>query len=221
MSIVMPRTITQSQIMQAAGDVHHQVADRGLPVADFLLDDATALHTAHRVLNPHVLARNASILCFLCVGQFTTARFLGRLLDHDPRDGKAVKAHILREHASGRSEVLGIVNHGLLMPFAWMGSTQKADNTNVINQQKVLDAVTVLLATVIVCLFISIYWSLDGTFRAIMIKKGVLSELGTSVSVTSVARREGSTSRRCNAVCTTGRNSWSHLFASDWTIPKS
>ncbi len=91
----MPRTIPQAQIMQAAGDVHHHVADRGLPVADFLLDDATALHTAHRVLNPHFLARNAPIFCFLCVGQFTTARFLGRLLDHDTRDAKALKPHIL------------------------------------------------------------------------------------------------------------------------------
>lgn len=91
----MPRTITQSKIMQAAGDVHHQVAERGPPVADFLLDDATALHTAHRVLNPHFLARNPTIVCFLCIGQFTTARFLGRLLDHDTSDGKALKPHIL------------------------------------------------------------------------------------------------------------------------------
>ena len=91
----MPGTITQPKIMQAAGDVHHHVTDGGLPIADFLLDYATALHTAHRVLNPHFLARNPTILCFLCIGQFTTPRFLGRLLDHDTRDGKALKPHIL------------------------------------------------------------------------------------------------------------------------------
>src|SRR3712207_490876 len=107
------------------------------------------------------------------------------------------------------------------MPFSCMGPTQKADNTYIINQKNVFDGVAFLLATVIFRLFIRIYWSLDGSFGAIMIKKGVLSELGTSVSVTSVARREGSTSRRCKAVCKTGRNNWSHLFASDWPIPKS
>ena len=91
----MPGMIPQSKIMQAAGDGHHQVVDRSLPVAEFLLDDSAALHTAHRVLNPHFLARNPLIVCFLCIGQFTTARFLGRLLDHDTRDGKALKPHIL------------------------------------------------------------------------------------------------------------------------------
>ena len=91
----MPRTIPQSKIMQPAGNFHHQVTDRVFPVADFVLDDATALHTTHRVLNPYFLARNTLIICFLCVGQFTTARFLDRLLDHDTRDGKTLKPHIL------------------------------------------------------------------------------------------------------------------------------
>jgi len=64
----MPGTVAQAQIMQAAGDLHDQVTDRSLPVADFVLDDAAPLHTAHRVLNPHFLARNALIIYLLCVG---------------------------------------------------------------------------------------------------------------------------------------------------------
>ncbi len=91
----MPGTITQSKIMQPAGNFHNHVTDRVFPVADFVLDDATALHTTHRVLNPHFLARNALIIYLLCVVYFTTARFLDRLLDHDTRDGKTLKPHIL------------------------------------------------------------------------------------------------------------------------------
>ncbi len=91
----MPRTVTQSKIMQAAGNLHHHVADRGLPVADFLLDDPTALHPAHRMLDPYFLARNPMLVCLLCISEFTTARLLGRLLDQDAHDGKALKPHIL------------------------------------------------------------------------------------------------------------------------------
>src|SRR3712207_3284799 len=107
------------------------------------------------------------------------------------------------------------------MPFSWMGSTQKADHTDLIDQQHVLDAVIFFLATVIFRLFIGIYWSLDGTFCAIMIKKGLRSGAVASGSVTSVARWAGTTSSRCNAAWRTGRNTWSHLFASDWTIPNN
>ena len=77
----MPGTKAQSEIMQSAGNGHHQITDRVLPVAHFVLDDPTPLHPTDSVLNPHSLARNATVLFFLFQRKFTTTRLLGWLLN--------------------------------------------------------------------------------------------------------------------------------------------
>ncbi len=168
----MPGTVAQSEIMQATGDFHHYVADRVLPVAHFLLDNATALHTAHRMLNPHLLARNPTIIFLLLRCQFATAWFLCRLLHTDVRYCKSLKSHILIQDTPSRQRVRFIIDNRFLMPFPSMCATQKPHHTVCINQQDVFDRMTSFLSTVIFGLFIRIYWPLDGTFGAIMIKKG-------------------------------------------------
>jgi Cu/Ag efflux pump CusA len=95
------------------------------------------------------------------------------------------------------------------------------DDTVFINQENVLDGMTFLLAAVILVLFIIIYWSLDNTFGPIMIKKGVPFPAGGAGAAASVASRAGTTSSCSKAWSKTGRQSWSHFFASDWIIPKS
>ena len=94
----MPRTKAQSKVMQPTGNFHHHVPNIVLPVAEFVLDDATAFHTPTSMLNPHFLAGNALIFCFLLRGQFPTARLLRRLLDQHGRDRKALEPHVLIEH---------------------------------------------------------------------------------------------------------------------------
>ena len=91
----MPGTKPQSEIMQPARDFHHHVTDRVLPVADFVLDDTTPLHPTDGVLNPHSLARNATVLFFLFQRKFTTTWLLGWLLNSYCRDGKSLKSHVL------------------------------------------------------------------------------------------------------------------------------
>src|SRR5919199_718245 len=98
----MPGTVPQPEIMQPTGDFHHQVTDRVVPVAEFVLDDTTPLHPTDGVLNPHSLARNATVLCFLFRRQFTTTRLLRWLLNGYCRDGKALKSHILIQGTIGR-----------------------------------------------------------------------------------------------------------------------
>ncbi len=195
----MPGTITQSKIMQPAGNFHNQVTDRVFPVADFVLDDATALHTTHRVLDPHFLARDALVGRFLGISQVPATRFLGGLCNRDVRDGKSLKPHVLIQHTVGRQGVPFIINDRLVVPLARIRSTQEANHTGVIDQQDILDRVAFLLAAVILHLFIGVYGSLDWTFRAIMIKKGVVSAVGVSGSVISVARRAGRASSCANA----------------------
>lgn len=215
----MPGTIPQSQIVQPSGNGHHRITDDVSPVAEFVLDDAAALHAPDRVLNPHLLAGNAAVFVFLFSRQLPTTRFLGRLLDHDVDDREPLKAHILIQDASAREGVRFFINQGFIMPLTRIGGAQKADATAFINQENVLDRVTFLLATVILALFIRIYGSLDGSFGAIMIKKGGSEAGAVSLGTTSVASRAGTTSSCSKARSKIGRKSCSHLFASDWIIP--
>jgi len=93
--------MTQSKVVEAAGDVHHHVTNRVFPVTHFVFHDATPLHATHRVFDPHFLARNSTIGVFLLRCQFTATRLLRWLLDDDVRHGKSLVPHILIEYTAG------------------------------------------------------------------------------------------------------------------------
>lgn len=58
------------------------------------------------------------------------------------------------------------------MPLPRVGGTQKSNATIVVDEQDVLDGVTFLFSAVVFLLLIRVYWSLDGPFGTIMIKRG-------------------------------------------------
>jgi hypothetical protein len=105
------------------------------------------------------------------------------------------------------------------MPFSCMRWAQILNGTCLSNEQDIFDRMTFLLSTVLFLLFVGIYRSLDRTFGTIMVKKGVLAAAGVSESGRIVAVREGKASMRCKAQCKAGRNSCTHLLATDWRIP--
>jgi hypothetical protein len=146
----------QSQVVQATGDRHHQVAERRLPIPHFVLDHPAALHTAHRVLNAHLFARDAPVGFFLLLRQSSASRLLAWLRNHHALDRKALKAHILVEHASCWKHIHFLIHQRLVMPFSCICRTQEADLAGLVDQQNVLDRVTLLLAAVILLLFVRI-----------------------------------------------------------------
>src|SRR5688572_29536190 len=102
MSIVIPGTKAEAEVVQPTRDFHHQVTDTVLPVADFVLHDPTALHTADGMLNPHFLACNSTVRFFLLQGEFATTGLLGWLPNSYRRDGKALKPHVLIQDSVSR-----------------------------------------------------------------------------------------------------------------------
>lgn len=146
----------QAEIMQAAGDGHHHVADGGLPVAEFVLHDAAALHAAHRMLDAHFLAGNTAIFGFLLMSKFSATWFLGRLLDRDVRHRETLKPHVLIQDTHSRQDVAFIIDDGFLMPFTGKGCAEIANVTRFINQEDILHGMTFLLAAIIFRLFIVI-----------------------------------------------------------------
>lgn len=195
----MPRTMTQSQVMQPAGDRHHQVAEGHLPVAQLLLDDPTALDTTHRVLDAHLLARYPTILFFLLWCQLSTTWLLGWLLDHDRLRCEALKSHVLIQHASRWKTVDFFIHKRFVMPFSSIRLTQEADLAAVIDHQNVLDRMALLLATVILGLFFCVSWALDRAFGAIVIKKGMPSSSEVSSLAMALASRAGMASKLSSA----------------------
>ena len=167
----MPGPKAQAEIMQPAGDFHHHVPDIVLPIADFVLHDPAALHTADCMLNPHFLARNPSVLFFLWRRQLTTSRLLGWLSNRHGRDGKSLKSHVLIEGTLSRQTIGFIINNRFFMPFSRMRWAQVLNGTCRSNQQDIFYRVATLLSTVIFFLFIRVSWSLNRTFGAIMVKK--------------------------------------------------
>lgn len=96
--------------MQSCGNDHHRVSHSVLPVAEFVRDDATALHAPHHVLNPHFFAGNTTVLFLLFGCKRTTAWFLGWLLDGYVCDSESLKAHVLIQDATRRQAVHFIID---------------------------------------------------------------------------------------------------------------
>ena len=145
----MPGTIPQSEIVQPARDFHHHVADTVLPVADFVLHDTTALHTADCVLNPHFLARSATVLFFLFRSEFTTTGLLDWLLNSHRRDGKSLKPHVLIEGAVSWQTICFIITDRFFVPFSRMCWADILNGTRLSNQEDIFHCMTFLLPTVI------------------------------------------------------------------------
>src|SRR5215210_4938715 len=133
----MPGTIPQSEIMQPARDFHHQVTDTVLPIADFVLHDTTAFHTADGVLYPHFLARNATVLFFLLHGEFPSTWLLRWLSYRHRRDRKPLKPHVLIQDTVRRQFIRFVVNDGFFMPFSCMRGAQVLNSTRFSNQQDI------------------------------------------------------------------------------------
>ena len=168
----MPGPKAQAEIMQATGNFHHHVTDLVLPGAEFVFHDPAALHPTERMLNPHFLARNPTVLFFLFQGKLAAAGFLGRLAHRHRCDGKSLKSHVLIENTFRRQSIGFIISNRFLVPFSCMRWAQVLNDACRPNQQNILDRVTFLLVTVLVLLFIGVYRSLDRTFGTIMGKRG-------------------------------------------------
>jgi hypothetical protein len=60
----------------------------------------------------------------------------------------------------------------ILLPF--IGGTQEANVTGLIDHEEIFDRVGLLLATIVFLLVLGIFWALDRSLRTIMPKRGVV-----------------------------------------------
>jgi hypothetical protein len=134
--------------------------------------------------------RDPTIGRFFRRGEFPpTGLFLG-LDDGDPGQDEALESHILRETTPRGHGITRQVRQAFIMHFAFIGLTQEAHATGLIDHEEVFDRVAFLLATVILLLLFSIGGAVDRSLSTIMPTRG---DVGPSF-VCVVARRVANSS---------------------------
>lgn len=141
------------------------------------------------MFNSHPGARNLSIRRFFVRGQVRPAWLLLGLLGGDSAQHQALEAHILIQKAVAWEAIVLLIRHGLVVPTAFIGGTQKRNRAVRPDQQQILDCMLLFLAAVVEALFINVSWSIYGSFGPIMEKRAGSCDIASACPI--VAARDG------------------------------
>lgn len=178
--------------MKPTGHFHYEVTNTTAVQANTVLDDTQALHSANCVVYAHPASGVHLVDSLLLIGQFTAARFLDGLLDLDPINREGQKAKVLEQDAALRQLVVSEVGNALVRHSALLRTTQVEHAQERIHEKEVFDRVEALLAAVVAPLVFLVDRARDGSFGAIVSKRG-----GDSCSVVcSCSSASGSCSKR-------------------------
>ena len=184
--------------MQATTRLHDSVANAILQEAYLVFHHSIAFHTANGVFNTDSDRRDRTIGRFLRWGEFTPTRFFLRLDDGDAVEEKALEAHILVEATAVWQGIALQLRQAFIMRLSFIGGTQEADLTGLIDHEEVLDRVALLLAAVVFLLVLGIGGAVDRSLSAIMPTRGVVDLPSVAcvlnIAANSVAVRAGSSS---------------------------
>ena len=167
-------------------------------MTDHIVNDTIAFHTSDTMLDMHADSRNAFVFRFFFGGQSAFWWFLLWLYDCYSWQGKALECTILCQLAAFRQLILRFVCNPFVMRFPFIGGTQEANMTGLIDHEEVFDRMALLLAAVVVLLVLGIGWAVDRSLRTIMPKRGEKEtssvRLAASITANSSAFRAGSNS---------------------------
>ena len=184
--------------MQATTRFHNSVTNAILQQADLVFHDPEAFHPANSMFNPDADGRDSTIRCFLRGCEFPTTRLLLGLDNCDAGQGESLEAHILIETTAGGQAIALEIRQAFIVGLPFIGGTQEANLTRLIDHEEVFDRVALLLATVIFLLLFSIPRAMDGSLSTIMPKRGDVVPSFGCLLVRSVANspavRAGSSS---------------------------
>ena len=189
--------------MQSTTRFHDGVANAILQETYLVFHHPIAFHTADGVFNPDSDRRDSAIRRFLRWSEFTPTRFFLRLDDRDPVEDNTLEAHILVEATAVWQGIALQFSQVFIMGLPFIGGTQEADVTRLIDHEEVFDRVACRLAPVILLLIFRVFRTLDGAFGPILKKRGEGegASVGGVVSIAakSSAVRAGSSSWSASA----------------------
>ena len=92
---ILPRSKSESKVVQSATSFKNSIAETTLPVADRLLDNPIPLHASNRMLSTDTDGAVPSISAFFDITQLTATRLLFRLQNRHIFDFKPLESTIL------------------------------------------------------------------------------------------------------------------------------
>ena len=143
---------------------------------------------------------NAAIGRFLRRGEFTPTGFLLGWTRRHTGQEESLESRILIETTTGWQRIARQIREALIRRPAFIGGTQKAQVTALIDHEEVFDRVAFLLATVILLLLFRVFRTLDGSFGPIMNKRGEGDGASVGGVVSIVAK---------SSAVRAGRRAWS------------
>jgi len=185
--------------MESTTRFHDGIANSVLQEAYLVFHHTIAFHTANGVFDTDSDRGDRTIGRFLRWGEFPTrGSFLG-LEDRDPIASIALEPHILIETTATWEGIAFQISQAFIMRLPFIGGTQEAHVTGLIDHEEVFDRVALLLATVVFLLVLWIGWAMDRSLSAIMPKRG-------DVGATFVGSPASSTAK--SSAVRAGRSSW-------------
>ena len=139
--------------MQATARFHDSVTNAILQEADLVFHDPVAFHPANGMFDSDADGRAPTIRRFLRGCEFPPTRFLLGLDDRDAGQDESLEAQILIETTAGGQAIALEIRQAFIVGLPFIGGTQEANLTSLIDHEEVFERVTLLFATVIVFLF--------------------------------------------------------------------
>jgi hypothetical protein len=158
--------------MQRTANVHHQIANPGLPETVGVMDDTTTLDAAVDVLDTHATARDAPIGGFLGSCERAAPRLLGGHDDRNVVAREGQEAEILKQPAArgqGRRRDLG---HPFVVRAAGRGVAQEEDGERRVDPQHIFHRLAFFLTTITARLLKRVLGARDPSFRPIVAERG-------------------------------------------------
>src|SRR5215475_9724978 len=165
-------SVLYARVMQATTRFHDSVPNAILQETDLVFHDPVTFDPSNSMFNPDADGRNLTIRRLLRRCEFPTTRFLLGLDDRDAVQDESLEAHILIETTSGGQAITLKIRQAFIVGLPFIGGTQEANLTGLIDHEEVFEHVAFLLATVIFLLLFRIFRTVDWPFSTIMPKRG-------------------------------------------------
>jgi hypothetical protein len=186
--------------MQATTCFHDSIANPIPQKAYLVFDDTVAFHPTNGVFNTDPDGRNTTIVGFLRRGEFTPTGFLLGLEYRHTGQKESMESCILVKTTARWQRIARQICDTLIVRLTFIGGTQKANVTGLVNHEEVFERMAFLLATVILLLILRVFWTLDGSFGPIVKKRGARAGGSVAGGVSIVAKA---------SAVRAGRSSWS------------
>src|SRR5215813_13919939 len=161
--------------MQCTADFHHHIAHPVFPHPNGLFEHAAAFDTAIDMFDAHPSPRHLSVVLSLLEQQRFPAWLLRGLENIHTLQGEALKAQVLQPLTPRGQRIRGRIGYALVVDASRMGLAQALDAQRGTDQQEVFQHMPLFLPAIARFLFRRIVGARDGSFGAVMTKRGTAS----------------------------------------------